>query len=274
MSDPNSNAAPAEPAPFLEIWARCLGHVLGQIGGSTVSCAVLAEIPPEVAPENRSDWWALATLSGGLRGEMSLRMAAAAVVHFAQLLMGEPAAAPAEMTAEHREAALELVRQVAGLVSTSLAGRWGEVPLRIEAAAAPPTWAASATACLRVGDDLAPFGLIELNLSAALMAALRNGGKAAASVDPASAQRGDADNSVNLGLLMDVELDVELRFGRRRLLLRDVLELGPGAVVELDRQVNEPVDLILDGRLLARGEVVVMDGNYALRVTEVAPQGS
>jgi flagellar motor switch protein FliN/FliY len=68
---------------------------------------------------------------------------------------------------------------------------------------------------------------------------------------------------------MDVELAVTLRFGSRRLLLRDILELNSGAVVELDRQVHEPVDLLLDGRVLARGEVVVVDGNYGLRVSKV-----
>ncbi len=68
---------------------------------------------------------------------------------------------------------------------------------------------------------------------------------------------------------MDVELDVTLRFGRRSMLLREVLELDAGSVVELDRQVQEPADLLLDGRLIAHGEVVVLDGNYGLRVLEI-----
>jgi flagellar motor switch protein FliN/FliY len=72
-------------------------------------------------------------------------------------------------------------------------------------------------------------------------------------------------------LLRDVELAVTLCFGVRQMVLREVLDLTPGAVVELDRQIGEPVDLLLDGRLLARGEVVVVGGNYGLRVTEIAP---
>ena len=74
----------------------------------------------------------------------------------------------------------------------------------------------------------------------------------------------------NLGLLMDVELDVRLQFGCRQTTLREVLELTTGAVLELDREIQEPVDLLLNGRVVARGEVVVVDGNYGLRVTEVA----
>jgi flagellar motor switch protein FliN/FliY len=72
-----------------------------------------------------------------------------------------------------------------------------------------------------------------------------------------------------LGMLMDVELVVTVRFGGRRMLLKDILDLCAGSVVELDQQVQEPVDLLLDGKLIARGEVVVVDGNYGLRITEV-----
>lgn len=73
----------------------------------------------------------------------------------------------------------------------------------------------------------------------------------------------------NLGLVMDVELNVALRFGERRLSLREVMDLTSGSVVELDREVDEPVELILDGKVIARGEAVIVDGNYGVRVTEV-----
>ena len=69
--------------------------------------------------------------------------------------------------------------------------------------------------------------------------------------------------------VIDVPLAVTLRFGQRHLTLRDILTLTTGSLVELDRQVEEPVDLVLGDRLIARGEVVVVDGNYGLRVTEV-----
>ena len=75
-----------------------------------------------------------------------------------------------------------------------------------------------------------------------------------------------------LGRVIDVPLNVTLRFGQRTMRLREVLDLSPGALVELDRQVEDPVDLILDERVIARGEVVIVDGNYGLRVTEIAEQ--
>ena len=73
-----------------------------------------------------------------------------------------------------------------------------------------------------------------------------------------------------IGLLCDIDLDATLQFGSREMTLEEVLELGPGAVVELDRHVSEPVDLVVGDRIVARGEVVVVSGNFALRVTEVA----
>ncbi len=73
-----------------------------------------------------------------------------------------------------------------------------------------------------------------------------------------------------IGLLCDIELDASLQFGSREMPLREVLELGPGDVIELDRHVAEPVDLVIGDRIVARGEVVIVSGNFALRVTEVA----
>ncbi len=79
-------------------------------------------------------------------------------------------------------------------------------------------------------------------------------------------------NSLRPGveLLLDVELEAALRFGSREMPLGDVLDLGPGDVVQLDRHVSDPVDLIVGDKIVARGEVVLVNGNFGLRVTEVA----
>ncbi|HEY1578173.1 MAG TPA: FliM/FliN family flagellar motor switch protein [Terracidiphilus sp.] len=71
-------------------------------------------------------------------------------------------------------------------------------------------------------------------------------------------------------LLLDVELEAALRFGCRELPLGEILELGPGDVVELDRHISDPVDLIVGDKIVARGEVVLVNGNFGMRVTDVA----
>lgn len=74
----------------------------------------------------------------------------------------------------------------------------------------------------------------------------------------------------NHELLLDVELEASLRFGSREMPLNEILDLGPGDVVPLDRRVADPVDLIVGDKIVARGEVVLVNGNFGLRVTEVA----
>jgi flagellar motor switch protein FliN/FliY len=78
--------------------------------------------------------------------------------------------------------------------------------------------------------------------------------------------------SVNPGieLLLDIELEASLRFGCREMPLGQILDLGPGDVVQLDRHVADPVDLVVGDKIVARGEVVLVNGNFGLRVTEVA----
>jgi flagellar motor switch protein FliN len=76
--------------------------------------------------------------------------------------------------------------------------------------------------------------------------------------------------SSGVELLLDVELEAALRFGCREMPLGEILELGPGDVVELDRHVSDPVDLVVGDKIVARGEVVLVNGNFGLRVTEVA----
>jgi flagellar motor switch protein FliN/FliY len=79
-----------------------------------------------------------------------------------------------------------------------------------------------------------------------------------------------AHSSTPLDLLLDVQLEATIRFGEGQLLLRDILAATPGAIFELDRELNAPADLLVAGRLMARGEVVVVNGNFGLRITELA----
>ena len=83
-------------------------------------------------------------------------------------------------------------------------------------------------------------------------------------------QDGARGLSPGLELLLDVELETTLRFGCRELPLGQILDLGPGDVVQLDRHATDPADLIVGDKIVARGEVVLVNGNFGLRVTEVA----
>jgi flagellar motor switch protein FliN/FliY len=75
--------------------------------------------------------------------------------------------------------------------------------------------------------------------------------------------------SRSMDLLHDVEMGVTAELGRTRMTVRDLLALTPGAVVELDRAAGSPVDVLVNGTLIARGEVVVIDEEFAIRISEI-----
>ena len=78
-----------------------------------------------------------------------------------------------------------------------------------------------------------------------------------------------AEAQKEMGLVLDIELPIAIELGRTSMLIRDVVKLAPGSIVELDKLSGEPVDVLVNGRLFARGEVVVVDENFAIRVTEL-----
>ena len=77
----------------------------------------------------------------------------------------------------------------------------------------------------------------------------------------------------NLGVLMDVELPVSIRFGETEMILEEIVKLGIGSVIELNSGIDEPVELIVNNRILARGEIVTVDGFYGIRITEITSAG-
>jgi flagellar motor switch protein FliN/FliY len=78
-----------------------------------------------------------------------------------------------------------------------------------------------------------------------------------------------SSESATLELMQDVELDLKIELGRTYMQLEDVLRLGKGAVVTLDKLAGDPVDIYVNGRLIARGEVLVLNDNFCVRVAEL-----
>ncbi|WP_413451426.1 flagellar motor switch protein FliN [Georgenia phoenicis] len=78
----------------------------------------------------------------------------------------------------------------------------------------------------------------------------------------------------SMRVLYDVELTLTTEIGRTRMPLRDVLALTPGTVLELDRAAGSPADVMVNGRLVARGDIVVVDEDYAVRITEIVSENA
>ncbi len=85
---------------------------------------------------------------------------------------------------------------------------------------------------------------------------------------------GDDSRSSSLDLLKDVEVEITLEIGRRRLRIADVLKLATGQTLELSKAAGEPLDIFVNGRLLGRGEAIVMGDRYGVRITQLVSPNS
>ncbi|WP_243056463.1 flagellar motor switch protein FliN [Nocardioides sp. SR21] len=83
-----------------------------------------------------------------------------------------------------------------------------------------------------------------------------------------------ATQSRGIEMLHGVDMEVTVEIGRARMTVRELLDMAPGTVLELDRAAGSPADLLVNGRLIARGEVVVIDEDYGLRITEILTDGA
>lgn len=115
-----------------------------------------------------------------------------------------------------------------------------------------------ATAVFELNDGGAPFGWFAVRV--------RDNG---AVPDPGFRSSQDSDMAARLGLISNVEMALTVEIGRTRMSVRDALALEPGRVIELDRSAGAPADVLLNGRLIAHGEVVVVDQDYAVRITRI-----
>jgi len=255
----------------------CLQDVLTQVSGGASGQADAFELSSEPLSASDSDLWYTVVAGGATRGEMTLRLPAASGTLLARKFLGEAEPATEPITVGQKEALEELLRQIAGLAATALAATaGGEVQLHLSGSVAP-SWSSDAVVCLRTRDEAGTSITLEIQISPALAAALRpqvQSAPPAPTLSPTSALPAPLPSTLpaassSYRRLLDVGLDVKLRFGTRRMLLRDVLALSAGVVVELDNTLHSPVDLLLDGRLIAQGDVVIVDGKYGLRITDV-----
>jgi flagellar motor switch protein FliN/FliY len=183
-------------------------------------------------------------------------------------------------TNEARNTWLEILGQSLSGLARSIGGVLGcEVTCEAGAERAPETHPETAASLsLSFGD--APQSPLWIGFSPKLMELLSHpaGGETVETVEaptphadpggePVNARRGDVPPTMDL--LLDVELPVSVSFGKTELPMKDVLKLTTGSIVELNRGVNEPVEVLVNHCLIARGEVVVVEGNYGVRIQQI-----
>ncbi len=275
-ANPLAEVSPVDQE-FARLWAESTAHALEKLAGMPFTCA-----PRSTAVDKTSVdvLWSRFKTSGSLRGELAFQIARPDAVRLTQLLTSEPLDISAAFDERRADALREILRQLAGVASTACKSKFGgDVQFILDSNTAPewqPVTHASWVFAAPKIDPLLWTLAISPELHATLAAppsvvqSIAAESTASAEQSQAGAQGADAITPGNLDLLLDVELEASLRFGQREMLLRDILELHPGSVVELDRRVQEPAELIVSGRVIAHGEVVIVDGNYGLRITDIA----
>lgn len=255
---------------FSSAFFAALVSALTEASGSPWLVAALADAPP--AAEEGEPVWVSLTLDGSLPGLFLLEFRRSEAALLASKCLRQPVA---EFSSEHSQALLQAIEAACEAFCSAQAQQHGTFTIR--AAIVPkPGGEPGVRAESTLADNEDSRVSIALYLGPELAQALATPPvapdprrEAAAVPEPPGLSELSPIGQSNLNLVMDVELNVTLRFGQRKLTLREVLELTSGSVIELDRQVEEPVELLLDGKVIARGEAVVIDGNYGLRVTEV-----
>jgi flagellar motor switch protein FliN len=89
---------------------------------------------------------------------------------------------------------------------------------------------------------------------------------------PIESQESEGQSSIpsSIDLLRDVPLTVHAELGRTKMVVKDILRLGVGSVIELEKETGEPLDILVNNKLIARGEVVEIEGNFGIRITEIS----
>jgi flagellar motor switch protein FliN len=283
----------------VDLFADQMGIVIGTLVNASVTASIgemwAGESEEALAQMPEGTLALIAGFEQGFSGELALVSPKELVALLSEAMLGGDL--NSGFKDDHLDAFKELGNQILGAVSTAL-GQHYEVSLAATQARispfnpdAPPfsmTGAASIELRITLADK--HRGAMRLLLSQPLVMAFTEhteenapGAQPARQPSPA-ASMSEVENvarsnvfdrslampsltqSPNVDLLLDIPLNVTIELGRSRLSIRKVLELGPGSIVELDRLAGEPVDLLVNDKVVARGEVVVVDEYFGIRV--------
>jgi flagellar motor switch protein FliN/FliY len=243
---------------FAAAFAGAVSESLGQAIGSNWPLEVMDTQEPHTRRAQPVQF--RLQVDGGLRGECFVEFYEPQVSELVAKLGPREEGAAGD---DHGKTLIGVLSSATEILNASLSPRYGDLTFKVDSVSGLAFGGMFVVPLAAPADP--PVASVLLYFDGDLLDALSS----APGADDAAGTGKRTAHPENLKLVMDVELNVSLRFGQRQLPLREVLELTSGSVIELDRMVDEPVELLLDGKLVARGEAVIVDGNYGLRITEI-----
>lgn len=243
--------------------SAALASELAAVFGALLDTAVVTT-PTEVRPSGRH-WVATITSDNAAHGAGELCFDEVGAASVTALIMGLDEPPPeASILDTLREALTQ------GLSSTTFKEVTQGVALRVaqleltDKAAGP-----AVSACLFEAAGLAAPLLLSFGGSLSLAPAAAQGVANAAAAHATSARSGDDTPADRIDVILDIDLPLIVRFGRTELPLRTLARMGPGSLIDLGRSADDPVDVLVSNRVVARGEVVIVGGNYGVRILDV-----
>jgi flagellar motor switch protein FliN len=246
-----------------------IGGLAGQLAAAIGAQLGVTGSAAEVPAHPPAEWVVRATVAGAHTGRLAIGLSDADALALAGRL-GAAADPPDQGIVG--QLLLDACNQAFAALAQTDAGRgsWFSVssPQRSGAPGEGDTVAAFE---FSLGPDLAPkivvWGRVSLAAAAGVgrpPAAAHVPGPTMSAADPM-----DAGHYPNLDVILDIDLPLSVRFGETEMTLDALTKLGPGSVIDLGRSPDDPVDVLVNGRMVARGEVVVVGGSYGVRISEV-----
>lgn len=216
--------------------------------------------------------------SGEGSGEIAMIIPAQMGTALADMMLGGDGEAKTEMSDDDLDAIKEISSNIFGAISTSLNSQ-KELPKL--------SFACSNIEFITQNVDLSRFDKayifnfsldsIQSNfivLANSLLTAAFEGGGGAPQIMAAAPQSAPAHalspvEFKNINMILDVRLNVKVRIGQKRMLLKDVIAMDIGSVIELNQLANDPLDILVDDKVIAKGEVVIVDGNFGIQITDI-----
>jgi flagellar motor switch protein FliN/FliY len=227
-------------------------------------------------------------VGGEMQGKMAVVMSPALGTALSDMMLGGEGESKPVMDADDMDAVKEIVSNIFGALSTAMKAQ-KEFP--------DLTFTVEDIRFFEEGEDidlngfetllaynfsLGPVNGIFMTLLDGALTPLLDGGKSEAAAAPSAEPAGgpgcgegdlppavDQGEMKNIGLILDVKLPLRVRIGSKKMLLKDVLSMDIGSVIELDQLANDPLEILVDDKVIAYGEVVIVDGNFGVQITHI-----
>lgn len=261
---------------YLDLWVRFISDHLSKSSHHDLKAEMISieETPKSIDAKGENGTWF--RFAGAGTGEQAFFLDDQDFHQLLQLLGEHSPGNDAEQNLDSRKVVETFFSQVAGTIPLA---EWLGSDTKLETSGSDaPGWKSSVRMTYRLSSSQNASLILHALLSSDVVSALQsvhqtdNPEKEVQPAIDSSPLRAASKlvRDIRLELLMDVELEVVLRFGQREMLLRDVLALTPGTILELNQQVQDPVELLVGNKVIAWGDVVTVDGNYGLRITSLA----